>query len=255
MTRLPMGLRPLELGGGHVVAGDRVRLELPAGRQSYADAQVDDTAGRDRSQLRWRPPLILELQARVSPATPTGTLGFGFWNDPFALGLGAEGGSRRLPAPPQALWFFYGSAPNDLSLAGMAGPGWRAASLRSPAWPSFVFLPAAAAAWLVSWLPVVRQPLLALGARGLATAEAPLTSGLDSWHSYRLQWRTDRADFWVDQTHVLTAPTPPAGPLGFVAWIDNQYAVVTGRGPIRFGVMETGAPQSLELEGLSIRQL
>jgi hypothetical protein len=70
-----------------------------------------------------------------------------------------------------------------------------------------------------------------------------------------LQWRTDRADFWVDQTHVLTAPTPPAGPLGFVAWIDNQYAVVNGRGPIRFGVMETGAPQSLELEGLSIRQL
>jgi len=251
----PLGLRPLELGGGRVWVDKGLRLELSAGRRGYADAQVDDTSGRSRSDLRWRPPLQLELRARSSSPEPKGTLGFGFWNDPFAVGLGAEGSRRRLPAPPQALWFFYGSPPNDMALAGMTGPGWRAASLRSPAWPAAVFLPAGAIAWAISWLPLIRQPLLSLGARAISAAEAPLAVGLDDWHSYRLTWRGDRADFWVDEAHVLTAPSPPAGPLGFVAWIDNQYAVASFDAPIRFGVLETAGAQMLEIERLAIEHL
>ena len=50
------------------------------------------------------------------------------------------------------------------------------------------------------------------------------------------------------------APNPPPGPLGFVAWIDNQYAVATPRGELRFGALTCG-PQWLELASLSIEPL
>ncbi|MGH2487310.1 MAG: family 16 glycosylhydrolase [Ktedonobacterales bacterium] len=75
-----------------------------------------------------------------------------------------------------------------------------------------------------------------------------------AWHTYSLEWRPQRADFWVDGAHILTAAQPPAGPLGFVAWIDNQYAVATPRGSFRFGTL-SGDPQWLELDHIHITPL
>ena len=110
-------LRPIRIGGGTVDrdAGGVIRLGLPPVDPGYADAQLDDTAGRPRAELRHRPPFRMRLRARVSTPRPVGTLGFGLWNDPFAFSLGFAGASRKLPAWPQALWFFYGSPPNDLA--------------------------------------------------------------------------------------------------------------------------------------------
>ncbi|MEI8132302.1 MAG: hypothetical protein WCG34_07705, partial [Leptolinea sp.] len=85
-------------------------FELPAGKNgSYRVVQWDDYTHLHRNRFLHRPPLTLTLQAKVAANSLPGTWGFGFWNDPFALGIGVKGSGIRLPALPEAVWFFYGS--------------------------------------------------------------------------------------------------------------------------------------------------
>jgi len=81
--------------------------------------------------------------------------------------------------------------------------------------------------------------------------EALLNVEMTAWHTYTLDWRYDEAVFWVDDEIVLRAPDPPTRPLGFVAWLDNQYAVATPRGVLRFGTVASG-PQWLEIDTIRI---
>ena len=61
----------------------------------------------------------------------------------------------------------------------------------------------------------------------------------------------EQSTFWVDGLLVHTVLHPPARPLGFVAWLDNQYAVATPRGVLRFGTVASG-PQWFELDSVAI---
>lgn len=85
-------------------------------------------------------------------------------------------------------------------------------------------------------------------------AEAHLAPALGEWHDYILIWRREEARFVVDGQEVLIAPDPPPGPLGFVAWIDNQFAIATPRGELRFGTLASG-PQWLDLDSVRITPL
>lgn len=247
-------LQPLEIGGGKVHGDDPWHLILPSARQDYANAQLDDHRRLPRGALPWRPPVQVELQARAQPAQPSGTLGFGFWNDPFAFSLGQAGAARRLPASPQAVWFFYGSPPNDLSFTpSVPGDGWKAVSLRTPNIPSILLALPAAAAALLSAVPLIRRPVIRLAQAFVSAAERSLEVPLDEWHRYRIEWTRSAAQFWVDDGLVLEAPRPPRGPLGFVAWIDNQYAAVSPQTGLQFGVLSTEAEQRLEVRDLKFR--
>ena len=77
---------------------------------------------------------------------------------------------------------------------------------------------------------------------------------MTSWHTYTLEWHAQEAFFWVDDQQVLRAPQPPTRPLGFVAWLDNQFAVATPRGVLRFGTVNSG-PQWFEVAELDIKPL
>lgn len=244
-------LRSLEIGGGRVDRDPAYwRLSVPGDRRRYANAQLDDHRHLRRNDLPWRPPVRIRLEARSSIAQPKGTLGFGFWNDPFSFNLGQAGAARRLPAPPQAVWFFYGSPPNDLALSpGTSGHGWRAMVLAARQVPSLLLAPAAAAAIALAQLPLFRQAIMRLAFAQLAAAEAQIDAALDAWHTYELHWEAHQATFWVDGAVVLEASSPPAGPLGFVAWIDNQYAVASPEKGFRFGVLNTVDDQALEIRG------
>ena len=44
------------------------------------------------------------------------------------------------------------------------------------------------------------------------------------------------------------------GPLGFVAWVDNQYAIATPRGELRFGTIASER-EWLELDYIRIQPL
>ena len=76
--------------------------------------------------------------------------------------------------------------------------------------------------------------------RALGVSEALIPVDIREWHHYSLSWSELDTQFWVDDQLVLEAPYGPRGPLGFVAWIDNQYAVATPRGRFGWGLL-TGA--------------
>lgn len=236
-------LQTWEMNGSTVtVTRDGVaRLSLPATPRGYVNAQLDNYRGLARARFPVRPPYTLAVRARASHAAPVGTFGFGLWNDPFSLRGGAL-------AAPNCIWFFYAAPPNDMALVeGVPGWGWKAATLNSgqphPAW----FMPAAGLAALLTRVPGLGAPILAFARQRVRASEALLPMDVRAWHTYRFAWQADQVQFWVDDTPVLTAPHPPAVPLGLVIWMDNQFAVASRAGEFRFGVTPVPEPQWLEV--------
>ena len=84
--------------------------------------------------------------------------------------------------------------------------------------------------------------------------EALLTVDMTAWHNYVLEWQPHVATFQVDGETVLRVPNPPTRPLGFVAWLDNQFAIASPRGVLRFGTIASG-PQWFELDSVRIAPL
>ncbi len=228
--------------------------ETPQGR--YSDAQIDDYGQLARARFPWRPPLRMEIEARASlPAvraesTPAsavlrGTAGFGFWNYPFSV----RGDILMLP---EAVWFFYAAPPSNMALVpGIPGWGWKAQVVHA-------MRPGA----LLASIPMVLSASLARLSGPSRPAErwmqrlsgaweALLPVELTTWQRYSLEWRTQEALFFVNDELVLRAPNPPTRPLGFVAWLDNQFAIATPRGVLRFGAVSTGA-QWFEIARLRI---
>ncbi|HLX58208.1 MAG TPA: hypothetical protein VKR83_14400 [Ktedonobacteraceae bacterium] len=250
------------IGGGSLpMTGSSLRMSFDAARQGqYTDAQIDDYGRLSRSKFPWKPPVRLEVRARSSlPAasltgtmeqanTLRGTAGFGFWNYPFSV----RGDVLMLP---EAIWFFYASPPSNMALVpGVPGWGWKAQvvhSMRPAALASAVPLAVTAALGRMSG---ETRPARRWMQRLAGAQEALLDVEMTGWHTYALAWFPDMASFWVDDKLVLRASQPPARPLGFVAWLDNQYAIVTPRGDLHFGTVNSG-PQWLELDSVSIDSL
>ena len=265
----PRWTRTTPGGGTLSVAGPALRLALPAGARAgrYSDAQIDDYDHLPPKRFPWRPPLRMEVRARAShlvhPTTAApdgaadtdgpqrylrGTAGFGFWNYPLSL----SGAVLRLP---EAVWFFAASPPSNMALVpGVPGWGWKAQVVHAQRLGAVGWGLAAAPA--VLWARVTGREGMAgrLVRRVSGAAEAPLAADLRVWHEYVIEWRRERARFLVDGAEVLSVPEPPGGPLGFVAWIDNQYAVATPRGAFRFGTLASG-PEWVELEYVRIMPL
>ena len=255
MRVYPFGLKPFLTGGAEIsIRKNKVfRLLLPSSSSLYCDSQLDDYQLLARNAFKWTPPVRCVIQARTSHAEPSGTLGFGFWNDPFTMSLGQGGASRRLPAPPQTLWFFYGSSKNDLPLdARLPGFGWKAASLRSPEVPSLILAPIAATAIGLSYIRLLRSWIIKSALRQVIAAEAILDVSMLDWHTYSIEWSKQAAIFTVDDVVVLNTQDPPDGPLGFVLWIDNQFAVASPLKGFHFGTTLTKHNEWLEVKILEL---
>ncbi len=219
-----------------------------ATRKSYSDAQLDDYRRFSALPFPWFPPLRLVLRARFShPAGELrGTAGFGFWNYPF---LFPEG---RLPTLPRTLWFFYGSPPSDMKLdLDTPGYGWKVATIDAlhpralaliPLAPLAVPLMNVAPLYRALWPPLQRR---------LRIRETLLQSEMTDWHIYGIEWGEQAVRFTVDGSLVLDAPAP-AGPLCFVAWVDNQYMVVKPWGQFGWGLLDCPGRQFVEISWLAI---
>ncbi|GAC1668989.1 MAG: hypothetical protein PVS3B1_07100 [Ktedonobacteraceae bacterium] len=254
-TQTCMGLSSLS------VANSVLQMGLsPMQQGQYADAQIDDYGQRARADFPWRPPLRMEVRARSSlpAATPTettenthvlrGTAGFGFWNYPFSI----RGDLLMLP---EAVWFFYASPPSNMALVpGVAGYGWKAQVIH--ALRPETLLAAVPTALATVWGHVSNdtRPAARWMQRLSGAQETLLSVEMTEWHTYILEWRAGAARFWVDGTQVLYAPHPPDRALGFVAWLDNQYAIATPRGILRFGAVACGA-QQFEIDSIRIDPL
>jgi hypothetical protein len=248
-------------GGALHVANSGLRMSFDAALQGqYTDAQIDDYGRLPRSKFPWKPPVRMEVRARSSLPAATlnstkeqvnvlrGTAGFGFWNYPFSV----RGDVLMLP---EAVWFFYASPPSNMALVpGVPGWGWKAQvvhSIRPAALVSTLPLAVTAAIGRISGetRPAARWMQRLTGAQ-----ETVLDIEMTDWHIYTLDWFPDAATFRVDGKLVLHAPRPPTRPLGFVAWLDNQFAIATPRGDFRFGTLNSG-PQWLEMDSVRIETL
>lgn len=224
MMHLPQ-LQPLRVGDSQLIvtpAGQRLS-HSPTTAGHYTNAQLDDYQGLARAHFPWRPPLTLTLRARFSHNANLlrGTAGFGFWNNPFAMGR------QRLPTLPRAIWFFFSAPPSNMALAlDVPGPGWKAATIDAWRWPFFVLAPTAPVAMPLMRIHPLYRLLWPIGQRAIGVHEALLSVDMTAWHTYSIEWGIKRARFLVDERLLLTCDQSPRGPLGLVIWKDNQAMTV-----------------------------
>jgi len=238
------------------------RLSIPSGfSDSYRFAQLDDyTPISRRGLFPQHAPLCLSLSARTSSDSIAGTWGFGLWNDPFGLSLGFGGSPFRLPALPNAVWFFGASKENYLSFRNtsassslrsaqreVAVNGFLAQTFRSPK-----FHPWLIAAGLV--LPFSRKIARRLLGKVINDDGVALSVDVTQWHRYKFDWSLKRVSFEVDDVQVFESAVSPNPPLGLVIWIDNQYAAFTPEGKIAMGVLE-GKDEWLEVKDVEMNEL
>jgi hypothetical protein len=230
-------------------------LSIPSGKaDSYRLAQLDDYTKLKRNNFLLRSPHSLSLSARTSSNSIPGTWGFGLWNDPFGLSLGFGGNPFRLPALPNAVWFFGASKESYLSFreAGredlaptIHANGFLAQSFRSPTFHPKLMLAGLA-------LPFSRRRTRQLLGKIIDEDATRLSVDVTQWHRYKIDWREERVLFEVDDKSVFESPVSPKGPLGIVIWIDNQFAAFTPEGRIGFGILDNPEPTWLEVKDIDI---
>jgi len=239
-----------QIGKGTVQSqADNLWLTVPsASSDNYHDAQITDY---DSTSLNFsnQPPLRLTINARAEGEIK-GTAGFGFWNHMFAPN---ERGFRI----PQAVWFFFGSPPNNIALAnGVAGHGWKAATFNAQQLKFYGLLPLAPLGFLLMRNKMLYNKLWRIGQDAIGVSEVALDrSLLYDFHTYTIDWQTDGATFAVDGEIVLQTNSVPTKPLGFIAWIDNQYAIVTPQGNFGWGLLDVPQAQSLIIQSIDIEKI
>lgn len=235
------------------LAQDGWRLEIPAGpARQYRLAQLDNYTALPRRRFPAQPPLRLSLKMRACQAGIPGTWGVGLWNDPFSLALFSGAEPLRLPALPQAAWFFFASDPNYLSLRDdQPAQGGLAGVFASPSWPPALNLLALPA------LPLLLFPLLARQLRRLARrvvrqSAAALPGDPTDWREYTLEWHAQAVRFWLDGLLVHETSLAPRGPLGLVVWVDNQFLAFPPDGRLRLGALACAASAWIEVKDLRL---
>lgn len=240
--------RKIQVGSGHLVvteAGLRL-LVSPTRRTHYANAQLDDYAGLRRSHFPWRPPLRLTVRARTSGPL-AGTAGFGFWNHPFAPTLDS------IPALPAAIWFFYASPPSNMPLAlNEPGYGWKVACIDLTQPAALAWVPFAPPVVLLNQVPALYRRIWPRVQHSLRISEKAFAGVGETWGNYTLVWHPNYASFAVDGVTILETDRVPRGPLGFVAWVDSQWAIVTPQGRLGWGLLDISAPQWMDLAHIRI---
>jgi hypothetical protein len=278
-------LNPQEINGANVqvISEDPSyhRLYLPAGKAGqYRLAQLDDHAKSARRHFPHRPPIRLTLMGRTSAKTIPGTWGFGFWNYPFGVSLGFSVDGFRLPALPNAVWFFNASKENYLSFQeppptspeNNAANGLLAQVFRSPHFdlrliPAALAFPFSHSTTRRLLGKVIREDGVQLRRPAADRhnqesvspphqVDIPARHRVDptQWHRYQIDWHEGRVSFQVDDIVALETPVSPHPPLGLVIWIDNQYAAFTPEGKIGFGVLANPEPAWLEVKEIEVTQ-
>ncbi|HTP02417.1 MAG TPA: hypothetical protein VMJ64_13675 [Anaerolineales bacterium] len=238
---------------------DGWKLSIPAGPASqYRLAQLDDHSGLRRADYPCHAPLKMQLEARVSAQGLPGTWGFGVWNDPYGFTFAASAGIFRLPALPNAAWFFNSSPMCYLTFRDdRPGNGFLAQAFESAG-----FRPAVLGAMAV--LPFSRKRSRALLRRAIEDDSVQLSNSPalsprggsafepTEWHQYALEWTTSGTSFAADGQQVLHTAVTPRSSLGIVIWIDNQHAAFTPEGKLTFGLEESPGAAWLEIRNLRV---
>ncbi len=260
LIKTPDDLAVNVAAGGQVrkvgLDADIWRLEIPSGPSSrYRLAQLDDYRSRQRRSFPWSAPLRFSIRARSSSKTISGTWGFGLWNDPFGMGVLNSVRDIQLPVLPNAAWFFFASPSNYLSLRDdLPAQGWLASTFRSPLWPSVFSLVCAPILPFLFIPPCVRF-MRRVFSRFVCQATVVLSADPTEWSFYEMLWKQREVEFRVNGDLVLQTSVTPAGLMGLVIWVDNQFAAVLPSGRLRYGFLPTVEPAWIEISQVSIVQI
>jgi len=136
------------------------------------------------------------------------------------------------------------------------GTGFKCAVFDAGNWAFFSLLPFAPIGALLMRIPVLHRLLWPLGQRPIGVDEYRLeTETLKTPHRYGIAWHRNEVVFEVDRSVVFRTRRVPRGRLGFVAWVDNQYAVVRPQGTLRFGLTRAEQPQHLFIRDIELTSL
>jgi hypothetical protein len=226
------------------LTADGLRLSLEgAVAGALSVAQLDEGQRLAGGGGAWRLPLRLTVRARWSHpvAELLGTSGFGFWNDP--------GGPGGFTAAPAWVWIAHYSPPSHVALDERGpGHGLLGAVLAAPS----VGRLGLAVGNLALRLPGLARLATAAARRVVPGGQLPLTVDPCAWHDYDLTWAPAGVTIAVDRQVVGHLAASPAGPLGFVAWMDNQWAALQPDGAARGGYLAVPVAQWLEIGRLAI---
>jgi hypothetical protein len=231
------------------------RLEIPAGEKvTYRLAQLDDYGSLPRRSFYWRTPFWLSLRARASAQDIPGTWGFGLWNNPFGMAIFSGAELLRLPALPNAAWFFFASNHNYLSLRDdLPAQGGLAAVFRSAPLPAPLLIPVLPALPLLLVPPAARL-MRRLGRQFVKQDACALNFDPTEWRRYEIGWIEERVVFMVDGQVALETWISPRPPLGLVLWVDNQYAAFRPEGKTAIGTLPNPEPAWIELDEIEVAE-
>ncbi len=138
---------------------------------------------------------------------------------------------------------------------GVPGYGWKAATFDAGRLPFLLLAPTAPLGFLLMRIPTLYRLLWPVGQWAIGVSEKSLDVNLTEPHTYRLDWLSGSASFYVDDQLVHRAPFAPRGPLGFVTWLDNRYAIITPHGKLSMGLVPMPDRQWLALDSLVIEPI
>ena len=105
-------------------------------------------------------------------------------------------------------------------------------------------------------IPTLYERLWPVGQRAIGVDEMILDAALlRTSRRYGIDWQRDTIEFMINGETVFKTRCVPGGPLGFVAWIDNQYAIVTPQGKFRFGLVDIVGDQQLVIDDVSLETI
>jgi hypothetical protein len=131
------------------------------------------------------------------------------------------------------------------------GNGWKGATIDAGSPVARALLPLAPLGLILCRWSWSYRLLWPLAERILRIEEKLLSVEMEEWHEYEMVWHAKEARMVVDGQELLHTRYAPRGPLGFVAWVDNQFMVATPQGRFRNGVIATGE-QWLEIASLEV---
>jgi hypothetical protein len=134
------------------------------------------------------------------------------------------------------------------------GYGWKVATLDTQRPDALRLAPFGPLAALAMNVPALYRLLWPRIQRAVGVKEAALHSDMTGWHIYTIDWGTTHTTFRVDGNIVLADAPSPGGPLCFVAWVDNQYAIIKPWGRFGWGLRNIPGREWLELDWLAIEE-
>jgi hypothetical protein len=96
--------------------------------------------------------------------------------------------------------------------------------------------------------------MFAAAERRLCAAEKLIDLEMTSWHEYRLDWTSFEVVFSADGIELLRSEKPPALPLGFVAWVDNNATTMGPGKDFSFERIAVSQRQWMELAHVRIEK-